>query len=214
MGGFQAPGNTLASNISTGVGATSITGTGSVWTASNLGTPQIGCATFRVYAAPHTTTNPVVWGNVISNTTNVLTIDQWWKAAAVSGNPPITGTTPTSGDAFVLSPGGMGAIQFMALSTNASAASASDTTLASEVTTNGGGRALATYAHTQGSSSLTLAVTFNFTGAVVAVHKAGLFCTLSSAGADPIIFSTVLNSDFTAANSDTAACTWSLNPSG
>ncbi len=214
MGGFQTPGNTLASNISTGTSGTTITGTGSVWTASNLATPQIGASTFRVYAAPHTTTNPVVWGNVVSNTTNVLTIDQWWKAAAASGGPPITGTTPTSGDAFVLSPGGIGSIQFMAISTNASAASASDTVLASEVTSNGGGRVLATYAHTQGASSLTLSNTFTFSGTVTAVHKGGLFCTLSAAGADPVIFETVLNADFTAVNGDTAALTWTINPSG
>jgi hypothetical protein len=186
IGGFNPAGNTVASNISTAVGATSITGTGSVWTASNLGTPQLGCASLRVYAAPHTTTNPVVYGNIISNTTNVLTIDKWWK------NDDTTGTTPTNTDAFILGSGGLASVRFMALTNDAGAASASDTVLASEITTNGLGRALATYAHTQGAATQTLSHVFNATGNQ-SCQKMGLFCALSSAGADPMVFETAFS---------------------
>ncbi len=208
IGGFIGAGNTVAADISTAVGSTSITGTGSVWTASNLATPQLGLAGMRVYAAPHTATNPVVYGNIISNTNNVLTIDKWWKA------DDTTGTTPTSGDAFVVAPGGFAAARFMALTTNASAASASNTVLASEITTNGGDRALATYAHTFGVSTFTLQKAFAITGTLTAIHRMGLFTTLSAAGADPMIFETVLNQDATVGNGDTLTVTDTLTVSG
>lgn len=205
MGGFIP---TAQNTPATATSSTTLTGTGTTWTASNLGTPQLGCASFRVYAPVTGLTTAPVYGNIISNTTSILTIDKWWNAA--DG----TGTTPASTNSFIIAPGGMAAIRFMALSTNASAPSASDTVLANEVTTNGGGRVLATYAHTQGASSLTLSNTFSFTGTVTAVHKGGLFVCLSSAGADPMIFETALNADFTAINGDTAAITWTINPSG
>jgi hypothetical protein len=208
IGGFPAAGNTVAANISTGVSSTSITGTGSVWTASNLATPQLGLAGMRVYAAPNTSTNPVVYGNIISNTTNVLTIDKWWKA------DDVTGTTPTSGDAFIIAPGGMAAARFMALTTNSSAASASNTVLASEITTNGGSRALATYAHTFGASTFTLQKAFSISGTLTAIHRMGLFTALSAAGADPMIFETVLNQDATVGNGDTLTVTDTLTVSG
>ncbi len=208
IGGFPAAGNSVASNISTAVGSTSISGTGSVWTASNLATPQLGLAGMRVYAAPNTSTNPVVYGNIISNTTNVITIDKWWKA------DDTTGTTPTNGDAFIVAPGGFAAARFMALTTNASAASASNTVLASEITSNGGSRALATYAHTFGAATFTLQKAFAITGALTAIHRMGLFTALSAAGADPMIFETVLDQDATVGNGDTLTVTDTLTVSG
>lgn len=207
MGGFAAAGNTVAADVSTSVSATSISGTGSVWTASNLATPQLGVASLRVHAAPHTTTNPVVYGNVISNTTNVLTIDKWWKA------DDTTGTTPTSGDAFIVGKGGNASIRFMALTTDSGAASAADTVLASEITTNGLQRALATYAHTQGASTFTLQVVFTASGTFTAVQKMGLFTCLSSAGADPMIFEDVFSST-NLLSGDTLTVTDTITPSG
>ncbi len=208
IGGFVPAGNTVASDISTGTSGTTITGTGSVWTASNLATPQLGLAGMRVYAAPHTATNPVVYMNIISNTNNIITGDQWWKA------DDTTGTTPTSGDAFILSPGSPASARFMALTTNASAASASNTVLASEITSNGGARALATYAHTFGIATFTLQKAYAITGVLTAIHRMGLFTALSSAGADPMIFETVLNQDVTVGNGDTLTVTDTLTVSG
>lgn len=203
IGGFLPAGNTNAADISTAVSSTSITGTGSVWTASNLATPQLGLAGLRVYAAPHTATNPVVYGNIISNTNNVITIDKWW-------NPDdTTGTTPTSGDAFSF---GYATARFMALTTNSSAASASNTTLASEISTNGGSRALATYAHTFGAATFTLQKAFSITGTLTAIHRMGLFTCL--AGVDPMIFETVLNQDATVGSGDTLTVTDTLTVSG
>lgn len=211
FGGFFAAGNTVSSDISTGVGASSITGTGSVWTASNLATPQLGIAGMRVYAAPHTTTNPVVYGNIVSNTTNVATIDQWWRQD--TAGLEATGTTPTSGDSFVIAPGGMASCRFMALTTDASAASASDTVLASEITTAGCGRALATYAHTMGTNSFTLQKAYSVTGTLVAIHKMGLFCSLT-ASTGIMVFESALNVDATVANGDTLTVTDTCTCSG
>ncbi len=195
MGGFIPAGG--AGSPATAAGATSITATGTPWTASNLGTPQLGLAGFRVYASVTGVGTAPVYGNIISNTTSVATIDQWWTAA--DG----VGTTPANTNGFIIGAGGYGSIRFMALTTNASAASASDTTLASEITTAGCGRALATYAHTQGAATFTLQKAFSVTGTLTAVHKMGLFVCLSSAGADPMILETILNQDANVGNGDT-----------
>jgi len=197
-----------AGSPATATSATSITATGTPWTASNLGTPQLGLAGFRVYAPVTGLTTAPVYGNIVSNTTSVATIDQWWTAA--DG----VGTTPASTNAFIIGAGGIGSVRFMALTTNSSAASASDTTLASEITNNGCGRALATYAHTFGQSTMTLSKLFNVTGTITAIHKMGLFCALTSAGADPMIFETVLNVDATVANGDQLTVTDTLTLSG
>lgn len=212
--GFQPLGTTLASYVSSAVTATTITDTGTLMTASNLATPQLGLAGMKVYASPATTSNPLVWGNIVSNSTSVITIDQWWKFGAAANGVPIAGTTPTVGSSYVVAPAAVGDFQFLALSTNASAAAAADTVLANEVTTNGGGRVRATYAHTFGGTTLTLTNTFNFSGTVTAVHKGGLFSALTAAGADPMAYETVFNLDFTVGNGDSAACTWTITPTG
>lgn len=199
---------TAQNGPATAISATSVTGTGSTWTASNLATPQLGLAGMRVYMPLTGLTTAPVYGNIVSNTTSVATIDKWWTAADA------TATTPASTSGLIIAPAGISGFRFMGLSTNASAASAANTTLANEVTTNGGGRVLATYAHTFGGTTLTLSNTFNFSGTVTAVHRGGLFSALTAAGADPLIYESVFNLDFTVGNGDSAACVWTLTPSG
>lgn len=206
IGGFIPTGG--IGSPASATSATSITATGTPWTASNLGTPQLGLAGFRVYAPVTGITTPPVYGNIVSNTTSVATIDQWWTGA--DG----TGTTPASTNAFIIGAGGITSIRFMALTTNASAASASNTTLASEITTAGCGRSLATYAHTMGAATFTLQKAFSVTGTLTAIHRMGLFGALTSAGADPMFFETVLNVDATVANGDTLTVTDTVTCSG
>lgn len=205
--GIIGAGVTTASPA-TATTATSLTVTGTPLTASNLATPQLGLAGLRVWAPVTGLTTAPVYGNIVSNTTSVITIDQWWT---VSDG---VGTTPASTNAFQIAPGGIGAIRFIGLSTNASAASASDTTLASEVTTNGCARALATYAHTFGASTLTLSKTFTASGTVTGIHKGGLFSCLTTAGADPLWYETVFSADATLVSSDQLAVTWTVTLSG
>jgi hypothetical protein len=192
----------------TATSATSLTATGTPWTASNLATPQLGIVGTRIYASVTGITTPPVYGNVISNTTSVATIDQWWTAA--DG----TGTTPASTNAFILGAGGGPAYRFMGLTTDSGAASAADTALASEITTNGGNRQLGTYAHTYGASTYTVTKAFAITGTLTAIHKGGLFSHNSQTGVGPVVFETVLNQDATVGNGDTLTVTWTVTLSG
>ena len=205
--GFIGGGVTTASPA-TAISATSVTVTGTPLTASNLATPQLGVAGLRVYMPVTGLTTAPVYGNIVSNTTSVITIDQWWN---VSDG---VGTTPASTNALIIAPGGQAAARFVALTTSATAASATDTTLASEITTGGCGRALGTYAHTYGASTLTLSKSFSVSGSFTAIHKAGLFAALTSAGADPMLYETVLSADATVASGDTLSLTWTFTLSG
>jgi len=206
FGGFIPAGG--AGSPATAISATSITATATPWTASNLATPQLGLAGFRVYASVTGVTTPPVYGNIVSNTTSVATIDQWWTAA--DG----TGTTPSSTCGFILGAGGISSIRFMGLTTDAAAASASDTALATEQTTNGGNRGLATYAHTMGAATCTLQRAYTITGTITAIHKMGLYPHNSQTGVGPVVFETVLNADATVVNGDTLTVTDTITFSG
>jgi hypothetical protein len=192
----------------TATSATSLTATGTPWTASNLATPQLGLAGKRAYFPITDINTPPVYGNIVSNTTGVATVDQWWTAA--DG----VGTTPGSTSAFIIGAGGISSIRFMALTTNAGAASAASTTLTGEITTGGAGRAKATYAHTYGAATLTLQKAYAITGTHTAIHRMGLFGALTAAGADPMFFETVLNADATVVNGDTLTVTDTVTISG
>lgn len=77
------------------------------------------------------------------------------------------------------------ASNYIALTANSTAPSASDTTLTGEITTAGGGlvRAQATYAHTNGQATATLSKTFTANGSdslPVTVAKIGIFNASSS----------------------------------
>jgi hypothetical protein len=207
MGGFIPA---AQGSPATATSSTSVTSTGTPWTASNLATPQLGLATFRVYMPVTGITTAPVYGNIIKNTTSVATIDQWWTAA--DG----VGTTPASTNALIIAPGGIAAVRFMGLTTDSAAASASDTVLATEQTTNGVARALATYAHTQGAATFTLAKTWTASGTITALHKMGLFCCLSPSAAlnDPVVFETVLSADATLVNLDQLTVTDTVTVSG
>ena len=92
---------------------------------------------------------------------------------------------------------------------NAGAANAADTALTGEITTGGCGRALGTYAHTLGASTLTLTKSFSVTASFPAIHKAGLF-QVSTASSSIMSFETVLNADANVVNLDTLQVTWTI----
>ncbi len=198
----------------TTVTTTAVTGTSTTWTASNLGTPLLGLAGLRIYMPVTGVTTAPVYANIIANTTSVATIDQWWTAA--DG----TGTTPANTNSFIIAPGGVSAIRFVALTTDSGAASASDTVLATEITTSGCSRALGTYAHTDGQSTLTLIKAFSVSGTLTSIHKAGAFSSLTdgsgttAAHGGLMWYETVLNVDATVASGDTLTLTWTFTLSG
>jgi hypothetical protein len=152
--------------------ATSLTATGTPWVAS----AYVGHIVVTSSAA-------MAYGVVTANTTSVLTVDQWYAPGSPGGAAT---TTPTSTTTFTIVPGNA-PNWYMALTTNATAPSATDTVLTSEITTAGGGliRKLATYAHTTGATTYSLAATFTVngsdTGLPVTIPKIGIFNTLVGA---------------------------------
>jgi hypothetical protein len=154
----------------TAVTGTTLTATGTPWVASSY----IG----------HIVSTGSVYAVVTANTTSVLTVERWYNPALPGGT---AGSTPSGTPVFTILPG-QAPYWYMALTTNASAAVITDTTLASEITTAGGGliRQIATYAHTAGAASYTLAATFTANasdslGSPVTIAKIGVFNTLSGA---------------------------------
>jgi hypothetical protein len=159
------------SNVNDGGGQVGATGTGTAATATSL-TTNLTLTTnqwagYRIYVM-QTAAGPLVWGNVLSNTNaagaSVVTVDRWYVAATPGGS---AAATPTGGYYFMLADGGQTSAWFVGLSTSSSLTPAvTDTTLASEYTTAGGGliRKIAPYAVTSGTSPRSITLTPVFTG--------------------------------------------------
>lgn len=165
---------------STGVTVTTLTDSGKAWTTN-------------AYTG-HVVASGGVYGVVVSNTATALTIDRWYAPASPGG---AAGTTPSTGSYVVLP--GNAACWYMALTANATAPSATDTTLTAEIATAGGGlvRKLATYAHTAGANSYTLTTTFTANGSdslPVTVAKIGVFNSLTGGA---MMFETLLSATAT-----------------
>ena len=147
------------------------------------------------------TTAPV-YGNIGSNSTTVLTVDGWW----VGTSDTMTGTTPASTNGYHIQPSVLA--RFMGLTVDTGAADAADTTLASEQTVNGLGRAKATYAHTPAAATYTLANTFSvITTGGLTIHKGALFTAANTTAAGVMVFEAVLSADAIVAAGDTLIVT-------
>lgn len=97
---------------------------------------------------------------------------------------------------------------FIAVTTDAGAPATSDTTLATEITTGGLGRAVATtITHTNDTNATTLAKTFTASATHTAVQKSGLF-NASSGG---IMTHEATFTPVTLNSPDTVVVTWTLN---
>ena len=179
----------------TTVTATAVTGTGTTWTASTLAGYQIIMPVTGLTTAP-------VYGNILSNTTSVAQIDQWWTSADGAG------TTPANTNAFLIR-AGTGPARFIGITTNTGAPAVGDTALTSEETANGLQRALAAFAHTPGATTFTLVKTFTAGATFTSEHKCGLFTGgYGASGGGTLVADTVLNADATLASGDTLQITW------
>ncbi len=179
----------------TTVTATAVTGTGTTWTASTLAGYQIHMPVTGLTTAP-------VYGNILSNTTSVAQIDQWWTSTDGAG------TTPANTSAFQIVPG-QGPARFIGITTNTGGPATGDTALTGEETANGLQRKLATFAHTPGATTFTLAVTYTAGATFTAEHKCGLFTGgYGASGGGILVADTTLNADATLASGDTLTCTW------
>jgi hypothetical protein len=142
-----------------------------------------------------TTPGTAVYGIITANSTTVLTIDRWYNPLTPTG---AAASTPSATTTFIIMPYGAGA-PWMALTANAGAAAAGDTTLTAEITTAGGGliRKLGTYAHTAGVASYTITTAFTANGSdalPVTVAKMGTFNSITGG---TMAFETLLNATAT-----------------
>lgn len=193
MGGVATP---TTGSPATNSSATSITSTGTTLTTNAL----VG---YRLVVPVTGLTTKPVFGNVTSNTTSIIYVDQW------NNEDFSAGTTPGTTSAYIVLPG-QGPARFIGLTNDATAYSAGMTSLASEITTNGLARALATFAHTATQETYTLVKQWTATGAQT-VHRAGNFTAnynTTSSGGGVMAAITDLNSDATLATNDTLQVTW------
>ena len=190
---------TMKEGACTATSATSATPSGGGMTADQY-------KGWRVYMPVTGLTTPPVYGNIGTNSTTVLTVDQWWTAA--DG----VGTTPASTSGYSVMP--TCTPRFMGLTTDSAAASASDTVLATEITTGGCARTKATYAHTAGTATYTMQVVFSVTASFTNIHKMGLFTAMNTTAGGIMVFETVLNQDATVGNGDTLTVTDTITLSG
>lgn len=98
---------------------------------------------------------------------------------------------------------------YIGVSTDATAAAATDTSLASEQTTNGLARAAGTFSHTTGTTSYTLAKTFTYTGGTaITLAKAAMF---NAASAGTMVFEALFGSTATLVNGDQITISWTVS---
>lgn len=200
-GGRDQAAAMLGGQLGFGVSGTIATGSSST-TLTATGTPFVASAYIGAIVVAEESTNAPVHATIISNTTSVLTVDAW------RNGDDSAGTTPGSTANYHII-AGSAPIRYMALTENASGASASNTSLTGEITTGGCGRALATYAHTLGAATYTLSKTFSVSGTFPAIHRAGLF-PVSTASSALLAFETVLNADASVVSGDSLAVTWTV----
>lgn len=187
-------------------GQTALTGTATATSATTLtSTGFIASAYIGQIVLAGSTAANFVYGVIVSNTTTVLTVDRWYNPSSLGG---AAGTTPAATAPFIILPGGAPAM-YTALTANATAPAAGDTTLAAEITTAGGGlvRKMSTYAHTTGAASYTLTTTFTANGSdtlPVTVAKIGVFTSLVSG---QMVFETLLSATATLSASGDALTT-------
>lgn len=195
--GMGAPGYGVTGTVATNSSSTSLTATGTPFSSD-------GYKGWIVVAEE--STNAPVWANIGSNTTSVLTVDAWKTGDDTAGTTP--GTTAN----YLILPNARA--RYIALTENASAANAANTTLTGEITTGGCARAAGTYAHTGGTSTYTLTKSFSVTSSFPAIHRAGMFTASTLTAAGVMLFETVLNADANVINGDTLQVTWTVTLSG
>lgn len=200
-GGRDQAAGMLGGALGFGVSGTIATAS-SATTLTATGTPFVASAYIGMIVVAEEGTNAPVHATIISNTTSVLTVDAW------RNGDDSAGTTPgATANYHIIA--GSAPIRYIALTENAGAANAADTSLAGELTTGGCGRALGTYAHTLGAATYTLTKAFSVTATFPAIHKAGLF-PVSTASSALLGFETVLSADASVLNGDTLTVTWTI----
>lgn len=180
----------------TASGATSLTNTGAAWTTNQW-------AGYTVYASVSAT--QMVFGQIISNTGTVLTVDRWYTVATPGG---AAGSTPSATATYVIIQG-VSPAWFMGLTANSSAPASPSTatSLTGEITTASGGlvRKICPYAHSASANTYTLTPVFTangFDSLPVTVAKIGVFNSMVvSDSTQTMLFETLLSATATLTSS-------------
>jgi len=163
----------------TAVGATTATNSGATFPTAGQGL----AGSLVVVGANASGTGSVVYGVIVSNTSTVLTVDQWYSGTSTSG---ASGTTPNATGQYIILPG-QNPAAWMAITADATGPSTADTTLASELATNGFNRAVGTYSHTAAASTYTLVHLWTCSGGSTTINKEAQFgaCNVTGGGVMP-----------------------------
>ncbi len=202
-GGLGAFFGATATGNATATGATSLTNSGASFPTANQ-----GLAGYIVAAGPNSSgVGAVVFGVIASNTGTGLVVDQWYNPATGAA-----GTTPNATCSYQILPGQAPAM-FLALTADSANPLSSDTTLASELATNGFTRKLAVWAHTAAATTYTLQTTFTCVGGSTTINKEAVFgaATVTAGGVMP--FESAEPSPPTMVSGDTLqnTCTITIN---
>lgn len=167
----------------TATGAATATTSGSLTNSgASFPTANQGLAGMMVAVGPNSSgTGSTVFGVIVSNTSTVLTVDQWYNPATGAA-----GTTPNATGNYQVLPGQFPAM-FLAVTSDATGPSSADTTLASELTGSGFGRALAVWAHTAAASTYTLTHTWTASGSAT-INKEAVFAAANTTGGGAMPF--------------------------
>lgn len=188
---------TWASGAATATTGTTLTAAGTFPTAGQ------GLAGQIVACGPNSAgTGTTVYGVIVSNTATVLTVDQWYNPQSAVG---AAGTTPNATCTYQILPG-QNPASWLAVTSDATAPSASDTALASEATTNGFARAVGSYSHTAAATTYALVKTFTATGTLT-VNKEAVFGAASPTAGGVMPFESAETSPPTLVSGDTLAQT-------
>lgn len=113
----------------------------------------------------------VGYGICTTNSTTVITVDKWYVPATPAGSALATPNATCSWQALP----GSAPLVYMAVTSDSGSPNITDTTLASELTTNGFARAYyTTLAHTSNSGTFSIAVTYTASGTET-INKEGVF---------------------------------------
>lgn len=175
----MGPSFAFASAQGTATAATATTLTNSGATFPTAGQGLAGCIVVAVAA----TSGLLVYMVITSNTATVLTGDQWYDPTSTSG--AVSANIAAATAKYVILPG-QNPAAWLALTSDATAPAATDTTLTTEATTNGFARAVGTYSHTAAATTYALSHLFTASGSLT-VNKEAVFgaCNTTAGGVMP-----------------------------
>ena len=183
-----------AQGTATASDATSLTNSGASFSTAGQGL----AGSLVVVGANSSGVGSVVYGVIVSNTSTVLTVDQWYSGTSATG---AAGTTPNATGQYIILPG-QNPPAWMAVTSDATTPTTADTTLTSELTTSGMGRAVGTYAHTAAATTYTLTHLWTASGTVT-INKEAQFGAATVTGGGVMPFESAEPSPPTLVSGDT-----------